>query len=318
MDTEKKNRSSSLADIAHALEEMEELARKHGGVFVKQAEDLRTELQREEEACAQSLSPWDIVQLSRNPNRPNFHEYAATIFTDFMELQGDRSFSDDQAIAGGFARLDGTPVMLIGHNKGRTVEENVERNFGSPYPDGYRKAIRLMKLAQRFNIPVITLIDTAGAYPGVEAEERGQAEAIARNLVEMMELTVPVICVVTGEGGSGGALGIGVGNRVLMLSRATYSVISPEGCAGILWRDGAFADVAAEALNLTAEDLLRLEVVDDIIAEPIMGAHTDPASTMENVRTALISELGKFDDMDGDALKDQRFKRFSKIGFFKE
>ncbi|ERP31171.1 acetyl-CoA carboxylase carboxyltransferase subunit alpha [Chitinivibrio alkaliphilus] len=316
--TNKKDYQSSIADMEKALQETREMAEKHGGVFHQQAEDIAAELQREKEAWANEFTAWDIVQVSRNPKRPNFHEYATEVFTDFLELKGDRVFSDDQAIAGGFARLQGKPVMLIGHNKGRTITENVERNFGSAYPDGYRKALRLMKLADKFNVPIITLIDTAGAYPGVEAEERGQAEAIARNLVEMMELRVPVISVVTGEGGSGGALGIGVGNRVLMLSKATYSVISPEGCAGILWRDGAYADTAAEALCLTAPHLLKFKVIDAIIDEPLMGAHTDPQQTMKNVGETLVRELDALSGKDGETLKKERIERFSQIGFFKE
>ncbi|MGM0442694.1 MAG: acetyl-CoA carboxylase carboxyltransferase subunit alpha [Fibrobacterota bacterium] len=313
-----KETKDSIEDIEKALKDIDELAQKHGGVFVKQAEDLRAELARERTRWAQNLTAWDVVQLSRNPGRPNFHEYAETVFTDFLELHGDRAFSDDQAIAGGFARLAGRPVMLIGHNKGRTVEENVARNFGSPYPDGYRKAMRLMNLADRFNIPVVSLIDTAGAYPGVEAEERGQAEAIARNLVEMMKLRVPVVCVITGEGGSGGALGIGVGNSVLMLSNATYSVISPEGCAGILWRDGAYAPTAAEALHLTAPHLRDLGVVDALIDEPVAGAHTAPVDTMEAVKKAVAAELSRLGKLSEEELRQGRYDRFAKIGQYNE
>lgn len=310
--------TNSVADIEKALIEVRELAEKHGGIFIEQAKAMEKELAKEKKKWAENMSPWEVVQLSRHPERPNFHEYASTIFTDFLELRGDRRFSDDQAIAGGFARIDGKEVMLIGHNKGRNIEENIERNFGSARPDGYRKAIRLMRLAETFNVPVVTLIDTAGAYPGVEAEERGQSEAIANNLVEMAQLTVPVVCIVTGEGGSGGALGIGVGNRVLMLSNATYSVISPEGCAGILWRDGKFAPDAAEALKLTAPSLIELGVVDKVIKEPIEGAHVKPAETMDAVKAAILEELAALEGKSGDELKEDRFTKFSNMGIFNE
>lgn len=314
----KKESVNSVADIEKALIEIKELADKHGGIFIEQAKAMEAELAKEKKKWAENMTAWEVVQLSRHPKRPNFHEYASTIFTDFLELRGDRRFSDDQAIAGGFAHIDGKPVMLIGHNKGRNIEENIERNFGSARPDGYRKAMRLMRLAETFNVPVVTLIDTAGAYPGVEAEERGQSEAIANNLVEMAQLTIPVLCIVTGEGGSGGALGIGVGNRVLMLSNATYSVISPEGCAGILWRDGKFAPEAAEALKLTAPSLLKLGVVDKVIKEPIEGAHINSEDTMAAVKAAILEELTALEKMSADELKEDRFTKFSNMGIFNE
>lgn len=318
VDTTAKDRENSVADMEKALLEVRELAEKHGGIFIEQVKQIEEELAKEKKKWAENMTPWEVVQLSRHPERPNFHEYASTIFTDFLELRGDRRFSDDQAIAGGFARIDGKKVMLIGHNKGRNIEENIERNFGSARPDGYRKAMRLMRLAETFNVPVVTLIDTAGAYPGVEAEERGQSEAIANNLVEMAQLTIPVICIVTGEGGSGGALGIGVGNRVLMLSNATYSVISPEGCAGILWRDGKFAPDAAAALKCTAPSLIELGVVDEVIKEPLEGAHINPADTMEAVKAAILTELEALEGKSAQELKDDRFTKFSNMGIFNE
>ncbi len=313
-----KDLEKSVADIEKALNEVRELADKHGGIFIEQVKQIEAELEKEKKKWVANLTPWEVVKLSRHQDRPNFHEYASTIFTDFLELRGDRRFSDDQAIAGGFARIDGKPVMLIGHNKGRNIEENIERNFGSARPDGYRKAMRLMRLAEEFDIPVVTLIDTAGAYPGVEAEERGQSEAIANNLVEMAQLTVPVLCIVTGEGGSGGALGIGVGNRVLMLSNATYSVISPEGCAGILWRDGKFAPEAAEALKITAPSLLELGVVDRVIKEPVEGAHINPSETMATVKEVILEELKALEGKTGDEYKQDRFNKFSNMGIFNE
>jgi len=257
---------------------------------------------------------WEIVKISRHSNRPILQDYLNLIFTNFIELHGDRYFSDDKAMIGGFAQIGKHKIMLIGHNKGKTTNENIERNFGMAKPDGYRKALRLMKLAERFNLPVITIIDTPGAFPGLEAEERGQAEAIAKNLTEMASVKVPIISVVIGEGGSGGALGIGVGNKVLMLSNAIYSVISPEGCASILWRDAKFAPDAAEALNLTADSLLKLGVIDEIIPEPGEGAHSDHKLMAENLKKALIKNIDLLKDLSSEELIDNRFEKFSGIG----
>jgi len=262
------------------------------------------------------LAPWDIVKISRHPQRPVFQDYLQRIFTNFIELQGDRYFGDDRAIIGGFAEIGGKRIVLIGHNKGKNTEEQLERNFGMAKPEGYRKALRLMKLAQRFNLPVVTVIDTPGAFPGLEAEERGQAESIARNITEMASLEVPVVAVVIGEGGSGGALGIGVGDRILMLSNAIYSVISPEGCAAILWRDAKFAPDAAEALNLTAEALLRHGVIDEIIPEPGEGAHTNYEKTAESVRKAILKNLDELKKISTPELLDQRFAKYSAMGKF--
>jgi len=262
---------------------------------------------------------WEATLVARNPHRPYFSDYAKGTFTDFVELHGDRRFSDDKAISGGFARLDGKPVMLIGHDKGGIdVHQKADHRFGMALPDGYRKALRLMELAQKFNTPIITLIDTSGAYPGIEGEERGQAEAIARNLVEMAKLQVPILCVVVGEGGSGGALGIGVGDCVMMLENAVYSVISPEGCAGILWRDGAKAELAANALKITAKDLLSFAIIDRIIEEPKNGAHNDHAQTFENVKKALLEELEKLEKPTPQKRVQTRIEKFSKMGIYKE
>lgn len=265
-----------------------------------------------------SLTPWQISQIARHPLRPYTLDYVERLFTEFVELHGDRAFADDRAIVGGLARLDGQAVLVIGHQKGRDTKEKIYRNFGMPRPEGYRKALRLMKLAERFRLPVITFIDTPGAYPGIGAEERGQSEAIARNLFEMSRLRTPIICVVIGEGGSGGALAIGVGDRVLMLQYGTYSVISPEGCAAILWKSADRAADAAEAMGLTAERLLKLRLIDGIIAEPPGGAHRDPEQMAGNLRTALSDQLQALEALTVDELLEQRYRRLMSYGVFRE
>ena len=262
------------------------------------------------------LTPWQTSKLARHPMRPYTLDYIDRIFTDFQELHGDRSFSDDAAIVGGIARLDGMPVMIIGHQKGRDTKENIRRNFGMPRPEGYRKAMRLMKLAERFRMPVITLIDTPGAYPGIDAEERGQSEAIARNLFVMAELRTPIVCVVIGEGGSGGALAIGVGDRVMMLEYSTYSVISPEGCASILWKSADKALDAAEAMGITAKRLKELELIDHIIREPLGSAHRDVDATARNIRQALVESLESFEKIGLDKLLERRYQRLMSYGVF--
>lgn len=262
-----------------------------------------------------SLDAWQISRMARHPNRPYTLDYIRHIFTEFDELAGDRAFADDKAIVGGLARLDGRPVMVIGHQKGRTTKEKVLRNFGMPAPEGYRKALRLMKMAERFKLPIITFIDTPGAYPGVGAEERGQAEAIARNLREMSTLTVPVICTVIGEGGSGGALAIGVGDKVNMMQYSTYSVISPEGCASILWKSAEKASTAAEVMGLTAERLKELDLIDNIVAEPLGGAHRDYEKTAQNLKARLLSDLDDLDVLDRDDLLDRRYQRLMSYGY---
>lgn len=265
-----------------------------------------------------SLTPWQITQLARHPHRPYTLDYVQSIFSDFQELHGDRMYADDLAIVGGLARLDDRPVMVIGHQKGRDTKERVRRNYGMPKPEGYRKALRLMHLAERFGLPLVTLIDTQGAYPGVGAEERGQSEAIARNLFEMSVLSVPIVTVVTGEGGSGGALAIGVCDRLLMLQYSTYSVISPEGCASILWKSQDKKEAAAEALNLTADRLGKLKLVDEVVEEPLGGAHRNPAETAARLKAAIIRHLDQLSALPRDELRAQRAARIASFGEFSE
>lgn len=262
-----------------------------------------------------SLDAWQVSKMSRHPSRPYTLDYIEKIFTEFDELSGDRAFADDKAIVGGIARLEGRPVMVIGHQKGRNVKEKVKRNFGMPAPEGYRKALRLMQMAERFNLPIITFIDTPGAYPGIGAEERGQSEAIARNLREMSTLKVPVICTVIGEGGSGGALAIGVGDKVNMLQYSTYSVISPEGCASILWKSADKASTAAEVMGLTAPRLKELELIDNIVPEPLGGAHRNVDEMAENLKQRLLADLTDLDSLDKDALLDRRYQRLMSYGY---
>ncbi len=284
--------------------------------------DEITKLEEKSKALTKSifnkLTAWQTSKLARHPMRPYTFDYIERIFTDFEELHGDRAFADDDALVGGLARLDGRSVMVIGHQKGRDTTENIRRNFGMPKPEGYRKALRLMKLAERFRIPVITFIDTPGAYPGIGAEERNQSEAIARNLFEMADLKTPIICTVIGEGGSGGALAIGVGDRVMMLEYSTYSVISPEGCASILWKSADKASVAAEAMGITAKSLKEAGLIDHIIPEPLGSAHRDVDEAARNVKQALIEGLEKFENMDTDKLLEQRHKRLTSFGEFVE
>ncbi|HKE43400.1 MAG TPA: acetyl-CoA carboxylase carboxyltransferase subunit alpha [Steroidobacteraceae bacterium] len=263
-----------------------------------------------------NLTPWQITQLARHPQRPYALDYIGQVFTDFQELHGDRMYGDDLAIVGGPARLDGQVVVLIGHQKGRDTKERVRRNYGMPKPEGYRKALRLMKLAERFRLPLITLIDTPGAYPGVGSEERGQSEAIARNLFEMSTLEVPIVSLVIGEGGSGGALAIGVCDRLLMLQYSIYSVISPEGCASILWKSADKKELAAEAMGLTADRLSKLNLVDEVVREPLGGAHRDPAAMAETVKDALLRSLKELESVPADRLLEARDERLKAFGAF--
>ena len=262
-----------------------------------------------------NLDAWQTSKMARHPNRPYTLDYIEHIFTEFDELAGDRAFADDKAIVGGIARLDGRPVMVIGHQKGRSTKEKVMRNFGMPAPEGYRKALRLMEMAERFNLPIITFIDTPGAYPGIGAEERGQAEAIARNLREMSQLKVPVICTVIGEGGSGGALAIGVGDKVNMLQYSTYSVISPEGCASILWKSAEKASTAAEVMGLTAQRLQELKLIDSFIQEPLGGAHRNYAEMAQNLKQQILADLAELDTLDNEQLLDRRYQRLMSYGY---
>jgi len=263
-----------------------------------------------------NLSPWQVAQLARHPQRPYTLDYATSIFDEFQEMHGDRMYADDLAIVGGLARLDGRPVMLIGHQKGRDTKERVRRNYGMPKPEGYRKALRLMKTAERFGLPIITLIDTPGAYPGVGSEERNQSEAIARNLFEMTRLEVPVIAAVIGEGGSGGALAIGVCDRLLMLQYAVYSVISPEGCASILWKSADKKELAAEAMGITAERLSKLGLVDEVLREPLGGAHRDPQTTAEDLKDALLRHLTAIEALPTAELLASRYERLRAQGVY--
>jgi acetyl-CoA carboxylase carboxyl transferase subunit alpha len=265
-----------------------------------------------------NLSAWQIALIARHPRRPYTLDYVKRCFTDFQELHGDRMYADDHSLVTGLARLEGNPVAVIGHQKGRDTKERVWRNYGMVSPEGYRKALRVMRLAEKFSLPLITLIDTPGAYPGVGAEERGQSEAIARNLFVMCGLRTPVISVVIGEGGSGGALAIGIGDRVMMLQYSIYSVISPEGCASILWKSADKAEAAAEAMGITADRLLKLGLVDEVIPEPLGGAHRDPEAMAETVRNALLQGLAEIEALPTDTLLQQRHQRLSRYGVFKE
>lgn len=277
---------------------------------------LEAELERKKSEIYQNLSAWQRVKLGRHPQRPYTLDYIGMILTDFYELRGDRLFSDDKAIIAGLAKLDGQKIMIIGHQKGRDTKENLMRNFGCAHPEGYRKALRLMQLAQKFKLPVVALIDTPGAYPGIGAEERGQAQAIALNLREMITIAVPIVVAVIGEGGSGGALGIGIGDRVCVMENAYYSVISPEGCAAILWKDASKADQAAEALKLTAQELLSLGIIDEIIPEPQGGAHRDPPRAAKNLKSAIKKHLDELKQIPIDKLLSLRYQKFRKIGAF--
>jgi len=279
---------------------------------------LRSKLRSKTAEIFRDLTPWQITQMSRHPGRPYTKDYVAVMCDEFHELAGDRMYADDAAIVGGLARIVGRPVMVIGHQKGRDLKSKVRRNFGMPRPEGYRKALRLMQMAERFGLPILTFIDTPGAYPGVGAEERGQSEAIARNLEEMAGLKVPVVCTVIGEGGSGGALAIGVGDRVNMLQYSTYSVISPEGCASILWKNAGRAKDAAEALGLTAPRLKELGLIDKIIREPTGGAHRNPRSMAIRLKAVLLKQLDELQAMAIDQLLEQRYQRLRSYGTYQD
>jgi acetyl-CoA carboxylase carboxyl transferase subunit alpha len=305
-----------ITEMEKAVEKLKHISSDNKGDFVAQLTELEGKLQERKKEIYENLTPWQTVQVARHPQRPTLQDYIHLMFSDFVELHGDRCFGDDHALIGGFAFLGTEKVMVIGHNKGKNVDENIKRNFGMARPEGYRKALRLMRLAQKFNVPVVTMVDTSGAFPGLDAEERGQAEAIARNLTEMAKLEVPIICVITGEGGSGGALGIAVADSILMLSHAVYSVISPEGCAGILWRDASFASTAAEALKITAKSLLELGIIDEIIPEPIGGAHTNYAQTAETVKEFILKQIKKFASLSTSKLLSKRFDKYAAMGKF--
>ena len=297
-------------------EKIEKLAASGNGKSGTQDEirKLRMKLAQLEHELYGKLTPWQRTQLARHPQRPSTLDYIGEIFREFLEFHGDRSFGDDRAIVGGFARFNDRSVMVIGHQKGKTLKERMQRNFGMPNPEGYRKALRLMKMAEKFGRPIVTFIDTPGAYPGIGAEERGQAEAIARNLYAMSRLTVPIISIVIGEGGSGGALALGVTDRILMLEHGVYSVISPEGCAAILWDDPAKVPDAAAALKMTAQDLVDLHIVDEVIPEPLGGAHREPRAVTDRVAKALTNQLSQLTDLSLDRLLAQRDRKYRRIG----
>jgi acetyl-CoA carboxylase carboxyl transferase subunit alpha len=304
----------AIGEVEEQIQNLRTLARERGLDVSTELRSLERKLKGLKEETFRNLSPIERVMVARHPKRPYTLDYVEMIFADFVELHGDRQFRDDASIVGGWARLDGESVMLIGQQKGRDMKENLRRNFGMPHPEGYRKALRLMKLAEKFRRPVVTLIDTPGAYPGLGAEERGQAEAIARNLREMAALRTPSVAVVIGEGGSGGALAIGVADRVLMLENSVYSVISPEGCAAILWKSGNEREKAAQALRLTAEDLAELEVIDEVVPEPAGGAHSDWEATAAGVKEALVRHLAELRAVPEEELRRARWKKYLGMG----
>lgn len=307
-----------IIELNKKLAELEKLGKEHEIDVQKEIDALQEKIALTMHEIYDSLSPWQKVQLARHPERPYAMDYIERLFNSFIELHGDRRFSDDKAVIGGFARLKNKPVMIIGTQKGRDMKSNVYRNFGWPHPEGYRKAIRLMKIAEKAQVPVITFIDTPGAFPGIAAEERHVGEAIAANMRDMFSLTVPVIAIIIGEGGSGGAIGIGVGNRILIMENAYYSVITPEGCAAILWKDRKYAPQAADALKLTAEKLLELGIADEIIPEPRGGAQKDHAAAAEMLREVLVRNLNELSKMSPQELKDQRYDKFRVMGQFNE
>lgn len=305
-----------IIELENKIEEM----KKHENMLdiSKEIKTLEDKVVQLKESIYNNLTRWQRVQLARHPERPYTLDYIYMMTTDFIELHGDRNFKDDHAIVSGFAKLDNQKVMIIGHQKGRDTKTNLFRNFGMPNPEGYRKALRMMKLAEKFNIPVITMLDTPGAYPGIEAEQRGQAEAIARNLLEMSRLRVPIIVVIIGEGASGGALGIGVGDRILMLQNTWYSVISPESCSSILWRSWDYKEQAAEALKLTAEDLLEQKIIDRIVPEPLGGAHKDHQQMASTLKAILLEEINNLIKIKPEKLIANRLEKFGKMGVYQE
>ena len=307
-----------IVEIEGQIARLRETAAKRGLDVADELRVLTAKLDVLRDETYRNLTPMEQVQVARHPRRPYTLDYIDGIFTDWFELKGDRRYRDDEAIVGGWARLEGRSVMVIGHQKGRDMKENLRRNFGMPHPEGYRKALRLMRMAEKFGRPVVTLIDTPGAYPGFGAEERGQAEAIATNLREMARLRTPTVCVVIGEGGSGGALALGVTDRILLLEHAIYSVISPEGCAAILWRSAEEREKAATALRLTSSDLFALGVADEVIAEPPGGAHADPPSAMAAVAEVVTRQLGELEDTEADMLLTRRWAKYEALGTWTE
>ncbi len=313
MDFEKK-----IRDLENQIEKLKKYGLEHKEDMSVQIKPLEIKLDQLKRDTYSNLGPWQIVQLMRHPDRPRALDYAEGMLTDFVEVHGDRQMADDKAMICGFGKLDGQPLALVATQKGRDTKENLLRNFGMAQPDGYRKALRFMRLAERFKLPIVTLIDTAGAYPGLEGEERSVAEAIARNLYEMSRFSVPIVVVIIGEGGSGGALGIGVGDRVLMLENAYYSVISPEGCAAILWRDRGKAEEAAEALKGTAKELQELGIIDEIVAEPLGGAHQDPPQAVASLKAAIKKHLDDLLKKDEAERIETRYQKFRAMGVWED
>lgn len=307
-----------LKDIDQKIEGLQAQAEAENLDMADEIQALRDKRQKTEEEIFENLTRWQKYQLARHPQRPYSLDYIENCFTDFVELHGDRLAGDDQAIVGGLAKLDGEPIVVIGQQKGRNTKENLMRNFGLPHPEGYRKALRLMRLAAKFNRPIVTLIDTPGAFPGLASEQRSVSEAIARNLVEMARLPVPIIVVIIGEGASGGALGIGVGDRILMLENAWYSVINPESCSLILWRNRDQKTVAAEAMKIAAEDLIELHVIDQIVPEPFGGAHRNHLEAAQNLKKAVLKALQEIRQIPTDQLTRQRVEKFSKMGAWED
>ncbi len=307
-----------ITEIHEKIEELKKISMESGMDLSKEIETFEQQADDYKKELYENLKPCQKLQIARHPERPNFIDYVNHICEDFIELHGDHTGMDDRAIIGGLAKIDGRPVMIIGTMKGKSTKENLEYNFGMPQPQGYRKALRLFKHADKFNIPIVTLIDTPGAYPGISAEETNQGGAIAVNLRDMAKLKVPVIAIVTGEGCSGGALGLAVANKVFLLEHAYYTVISPEGCASILWRDAAKAATAAEALKITAKDLMKFDIIDGEIKEPVGGAHKDYDLVSENMKKTILDSLDELSKLSGDELKSQRYDKFRKMGAFLE
>jgi acetyl-CoA carboxylase carboxyl transferase subunit alpha len=307
-----------ILELERKIEELKKLSSSQKLDINSEISKLEEKLDKVKKEVFSNLTPWQRVQIARHPKRPYAMDYIGLMASDFVEIHGDRAFADDKAIICGFAKIDGEKTAIIGHQKGRDTKENLMRNFGSAHPEGYRKALRAMELAARFKAPIICLVDTPGAYPGIGAEERGQAEAIAYNLQEMFKLKSPVIVIVIGEGGSGGALGIGIGDKVCVLENAYYSVISPEGCAAILWKDRKKAPEAAQVLKLTGEELLKLGVIDEVIKEPLGGAHRDPEGASKNIKAAIKKYLAELKGIPADKLIQQRYEKFRKMGVFSE
>ncbi|RPF55369.1 acetyl-CoA carboxylase carboxyl transferase subunit alpha [Aquisalibacillus elongatus] len=303
-----------VVELREKIAELKKFTSESDIDLTDEIETLESRLEKLEKEVYGNMSPWDRVQMARHPERPTSLDFIENLFTDFLEMHGDRYYGDDEAIVGGIAKFEGTPITVIGHQRGKDTKENLRRNFGMPHPEGYRKALRLMYQAEKFSRPIVTFIDTKGAYPGRSAEERGQSEAIARNLREMAGLTVPIICIVIGEGGSGGALGISIGDRLYMLENSTYSVISPEGAAALLWKDSNLAQNAAESMKITSYDLKELGIIDDVIQEIQGGAHRDITDQSDAIRQTLRKALNELEQISEDDLLEQRWEKYQKIG----